>query len=163
MVLSLFNDNDEVSERPSPPRGRRIAIESEAQSSYLKGKVLFLMEAGKLRIGSIVIDCDHFEEMMNFWKETLHYVPRRPPDNGWVILRDPEGRGPNVSINRSGEGPLEQYRLHLDLYTDDQEGEVKRLLGLGAILKRSPKKGEDFVTLADPDGNLFDVIDTKGR
>jgi hypothetical protein len=39
---------------------------------------------------------------------------------------------------------------------------VERLLRLGATLKRSPKKGEDFVTLADPDGNSFDVINKKG-
>jgi hypothetical protein len=78
-------------------------------------------------------------------------------------LGRPGRTGPNVSINRSAEGPLEEYRLHLDLYADDQQGEGKRLLGLGATLKRSPKKGEDFVTLADPDGNLFDVIDTKGH
>jgi hypothetical protein len=103
---------------------------------------------------------------MAFWQEALHYVPRRPAEHGWVVLTDPGGRGPNVSINLSSEGPLEEYRLHMDLYTHDQEVEVKRLLGLGATLKRSPKKGEDFVVLADPDGHLFCVIDvprTKTR
>lgn len=119
------------------------------------------MGKNELRIGSIVIDCDDFDRMMSFWQEALHYVPKRPPKGGWVILTDPEGRGPNVSLNLSSEGHLEQYRLHLDLYTEDQEDEVKRLIGLGATLKRSPEKEQDFVTLADPDGNLFDVIDTK--
>jgi len=119
------------------------------------------MEKGKIRIGSIVIDCDDFDRMMNFWKEALHYVPKKPSADGWVILKDPDGRGPNLSLNLTSEGHLEQYRLHLDLYTEDQEREVKRLIRLGATLKRSPEKEEDFVTLADPDGNLFDVIDTK--
>lgn len=57
---------------------------------------------------------------------------------------------------------MDDYRLHLDLYTADPEKEVKRLLGLGATLKKTAEKGQDFVTLADPDGNLFDVIDKKG-
>ena len=39
---------------------------------------------------------------------------------------------------------------------------MERLLSLGATLKRSPVKGEDFTTLADPDGNLFDVVNKKG-
>lgn len=113
-----------------------------------------------MKIGSIVIDCDDFDQMMNFWQEALHYVPKYPPKNGWVILKDPDGRGPNISINRSSEGHLEQYRLHLDLYTDDQGGEVKRLIRLGATLRRPAQEGEDFVELADPDGNPFCVVDT---
>ena len=47
----------------------------------------------------IVIDCDDFPRMMAFWKEALHYVPKYSPDGGWVILKDPEGRGPNLSLN----------------------------------------------------------------
>jgi Glyoxalase-like domain len=51
----------------------------------------------------------------------------------------------------------------MDLYTDDQSGEVARLLTLGAVrYPRTPDLGEDFVTLQDPEGNLFDVIDKAG-
>lgn len=119
------------------------------------------METASVRIGSIVIDCTDFPRMLAFWQEVLHYVPKYPPEEGWVILKDPDGRGPNVSLNQTGEGPLDQYRLHLDLYTEDQPGEVERLLHVGATLHRSPEPGEDFVVLADPDGNLFCVVDTK--
>lgn len=116
------------------------------------------MERSRLRIGSIVIDCDDFDRMMNFWQEALHYVPKYPSEKGWVILKDPEGRGPNLSLNQTSEGHLEQYRLHLDLYTEDREGEVNRLVSLGATLRRLPEPGEDFVVLADPDGNPFCVV-----
>jgi len=57
---------------------------------------------------------------------------------------------------------LEDYRLHLDLHSSEPEHEVQRLLRLGATLRRPAGKGDDFVTLADPDGNLFDVIDKRG-
>lgn len=120
------------------------------------------MEQGKTWIGSIVIDCTDFARMMAFWREALHYVPREPPEEGGVVLKDPQGRGPNVSLNMTSEGPLEPYRLHLDLYSFEPEREVERLLCLGATLRRPADKGHDFVTLADPDGNLFDVIDKKG-
>jgi hypothetical protein len=100
--------------------------------------------------------------MMAFWQEALHYVPREPAEEDSVVLKDPEGWGPNLSLNLTSEGPLDDYRLHLDLYSADPEKEVERLLRLGATLKRSLEEGKDFVTLADPDGNLFDVIDKKG-
>lgn len=50
-------------------------------------------------------------------------------------------------------------RHHLDLYADDREAEVTRLLGLGATRAdwRYPA-GADYVVLRDPDGNTFCVI-----
>jgi len=51
-------------------------------------------------------------------------------------------------------------RLHLDLYTVDQDGEVERLVELGAT--RYPwryEAGDDFVVLEDPDRNLFCVVE----
>jgi hypothetical protein len=48
-----------------------------------------------VKIGSIVIRCYEFDKMMAFWQEALHYVPREPAEAGWVVLRDPAGRGPN--------------------------------------------------------------------
>jgi len=100
--------------------------------------------------------------MIRFWQAALRYVPRDPPDPDGVVLMDPEGRGPNVSLNLTEEPPLGDYRLHLDLYSSDPDEEVDRLLGLGATVNRRPGPGKDFVTLADPDGNLFDVIDKRG-
>jgi len=113
-----------------------------------------------MKIGSIVIDCKDFGRMRIFWQEALGYAPREPPGPGddFVVLRDPAGRGPNVSID---EMEPERNRLHLDLYTDDPEREVERLLHLGATLYRSREPGEDFTVLADPEGNLFCVVDTR--
>lgn len=116
------------------------------------------MESDRLRMGSIVVDCDDFDRMLAFWQAALGYVPREPPAGGWVVLRDPIGRGPNLSLNRTNEGHLDEYRLHLDLYTADREAEVRRLLGLGATLLRPAGPGEDFVVLADPDGNPFCIV-----
>ena len=120
------------------------------------------MEKSNTWIGSIVVDCDDFPRMMAFWQEALHYVPREPAEEDSVVLKDADGKGPNRTLNLTSKGPLDEYRLHLDLYTADPEQEVEWLLRLGATLKRSPEKGQDFVSLADPDGNLFDVINKKG-
>jgi hypothetical protein len=58
------------------------------------------MEERKMKIGSIVVRCYEFDKMLAFWREALHYAPREPAEDGWVVLRDPEGRGPNVSLER---------------------------------------------------------------
>ena len=63
-----------------------------------------------------------------------------------------------------GRSRIGKNRLHFDLYTPDQEGEVERLLGIGATRHpRVPEPDEDFIVLADPEGNLFCVVDTRKR
>jgi hypothetical protein len=118
----------------------------------------------RLRIGSIVFRCLEFERMLAFWQDALHYVPREPAQDGWVVLRDPDGQGPNVSLERVAHRRTGmRNRLHLDLYTHDQEREVARLAALGAT--RYPwryQPGDDFVVLADPDDNLFCVVQLPG-
>ena len=112
------------------------------------------------RIGSIVIRCYEFQKMMEFWQRALHYVPKYPPSNGWVILTDPNGKGPNISLDKVPEKRNgKRSHLHLDLYVTDQKAEVERLVNLGA--SRYPWRytlGDDFVVLEDPDGNLFCVV-----
>ena len=112
-----------------------------------------------MRIGSVVIDCINFDKMLAFWQEVLHYIPREPAKDGWVVLRDPAGRDTNVSLQHDPEKLMGRNWLHFDLYTDDQEGEVERLLKLGAT-RHSQTYGpdDDFIVLEDPDGNLFCVV-----
>jgi catechol 2,3-dioxygenase-like lactoylglutathione lyase family enzyme len=117
---------------------------------------------GKLWVGSIVVECKAFPRMISFWKEALGYEAREPPSEDWVVLHDPHGQGPNLSLQKVDQGPGEDYRFHLDLYSSEPEAEVRRLLGLGATLREPARSGRDFVTLADPDGNPFDVVDTRG-
>jgi hypothetical protein len=116
-----------------------------------------------MRVGSILIRCVRFDELVAFWQAALSYVPREPPQDGWVVLTDPTGAGPNISLDRVAEDRLPQLgdlsRVHLDLYTADQPAEVGRLLGLGATrYEREYVPDDDFVVLVDPDGNRFCVI-----
>lgn len=47
----------------------------------------------------------------------------------------------------------------MGLYTNDRQGEVKRLLEIGATLHpQTYEADEDFRVLEDPDGNLFCII-----
>jgi hypothetical protein len=67
-----------------------------------------------MKIGSIVIRCYEFHKMVTFWQEALHYIPREPAKDGWVVLRDPSGGGHNVSLDKVAERRLgKRSRLHL--------------------------------------------------
>jgi catechol 2,3-dioxygenase-like lactoylglutathione lyase family enzyme len=114
-----------------------------------------------VRIGSIVVRCHAYDRMFAFWQAALGYeVEHTDPRGGFVILRDPAGRGPNLSLDQAPTKRTgKRGWIHLDLYTRDQQGEVERLLGLGAT--RYPWRygpGADYVVLEDPDGNLFCVV-----
>ena len=112
-----------------------------------------------MKIGSIVIHCHNFDRMVAFWQAALGYIPREPARGGWVVLRDPEGKGPNLAFQARDRPRSRRSWLHLDLYTSNQREEVDRLVRLGAA--RYPwryRPGADFVVLADPDGNLFCVV-----
>ncbi len=119
-------------------------------------------EARQSWVGSIVIDCTDLSRMIAFWQAALGYRPREPPAEDGVVLVDPAGEGPNVSLYLGREPPLRDYRLHVDLYAADPAAEVERLRGLGATVVEPGTPGHDFVTLADPDGNPFDVVDKRG-
>ena len=114
-----------------------------------------------MRIGSVVVDCNDFAGMVAFWREALGYVAREPAEDGWVVLRDPGGANVNVSFQQVPEPRSGKNRLHFDLYTDDQAGEVRRLLGLGATEVQWDKRpaDADYLILADPEGNRFCVVD----
>jgi predicted enzyme related to lactoylglutathione lyase len=115
-----------------------------------------------LSIGSIVIRVDDLERQMRFWQSALGYEPRRAPSDDFVILQPPDGVGTCISLDRVRSAAQLPPRIHLDLYSDHQDDEVQRLLGLGATRVEWSKRPEDadYVILADPEGNRFCVVDT---
>ena len=114
-----------------------------------------------IRIGSVVIRVEDLERQFQFWSQALGYEPRDRDDPDMILLRPPDGNGPNVSLDRWHAPVQVPPKIHLDLYAEDQAAEVERLIGLGATRvewKRMPGDA-DFVILADPEGNRFCVID----
>ncbi len=111
-------------------------------------------------MGSVVIDVEDVERGSQFWAAALHFVPRNAePD--FVVLTDPHRRWSNVSIQQSDRPKAGPNRVHLDLYSDNQQAEVERLVALGAVkLVRDYPPDADYVVMADPDGNEFCVINS---
>ena len=114
-----------------------------------------------ITVGSIVIRVDDLEQQAKFWSAALDYVPREENSDDFVLMRPRSGIGPNMSLDRVRSTVHVPPRIHLDLYTDDQAAEVKRLIALGATEVHWDKKppDADYVILADPEGNRFCVVD----
>ncbi|MER5365086.1 VOC family protein [Streptomyces sp. NBC_01768] len=116
-----------------------------------------------VRIGTVVMGASDVRRAAAFWKAALGYVERDPAtDDDWVVLVPAEGPGVGLALGLSGTPVQEVPRVHLDLYTEEQDAEVDRLIALGAVRVDWDLYPDDpdFVVLADPEGNRFCVIDT---
>ena len=114
-----------------------------------------------VRVGSIVIRVDDLAGQAQFWEAALGYERGIERDD-FILLKPIDGAGPNLSLDRVRSSVQIPPRIHLDLYAEDQAGEVRRLIGLGATEVHWDKRpaDADYVILADPEGNRFCVVDT---
>jgi catechol 2,3-dioxygenase-like lactoylglutathione lyase family enzyme len=107
-----------------------------------------------IRIGAIVLNVSDTRRAAAFWSHALGYQPGANPD----FLVPTEVEAPRLHLDT-------EDRTHLDLWTANEEeqlAEVERLLELGAErVDWDYPEDPDFVVLADPDGNLFCVINTS--
>jgi hypothetical protein len=129
---------------------------------HREGAVRLGIESGAvLRIGSIVLRVDDLLRQAEFWGAALDYVPRDESSDDFVLLRPRDGVGPSLSLDNVPSKVQIPPRLHLDLFTEDQAGEVERLKVLGATEVHWDKRPQDadYVILADPEGNRFCVVD----
>lgn len=118
-----------------------------------------------LRLGIPVIGVTDMARAVDFWSAALGL---RPSDEGlsenWRTLYYGDGSGRALGLQHSDSPAEKRPRLHLDLFVDsaaEQRSEVDRLISLGAddVDWELYPPDPDFVVLADPDGNLFCVVD----
>jgi predicted enzyme related to lactoylglutathione lyase len=112
-----------------------------------------------LKIGSIVWGVRDLQRGIEFWSEALSYRLREEPRDDWAVLVPRDGEGQQVALMQVAAPSEHRRRHHLDLDTEDQDGEVRRLTALGATdVDWDYEPDADYVVLADPDGNYFCVV-----
>jgi hypothetical protein len=114
-----------------------------------------------LTIGTVVLGVDDLQRALAFWRAALNYTPRYEPDVDWVILDPLDGNGASLALSQTRAKVNLPPRIHLDLYAEDQQAEINRLLALGARhidWDRYPPDA-DYVILEDTEGNRFCVVD----
>jgi catechol 2,3-dioxygenase-like lactoylglutathione lyase family enzyme len=115
----------------------------------------------RTRIIAVAIDCADAELVAAFWQAALDYPDiRRWQDAHGVTYVQLEADGePTLLFQPVPEGKSGKNRVHVDLRPSqrDQYAEIDRLVTLGAeVIADDPD--EDFVVLADPEGNEFCVL-----
>ncbi|MEV4750605.1 VOC family protein [Streptosporangium amethystogenes subsp. fukuiense] len=118
-----------------------------------------------VRIGQVVLGVTDMRRAVGFWTRALDYAPREgETGDDWTVIDPVEGDGVPLALDISRTPVRRHPRTHLDLFVPDAAGqasEVERLVSLGAervdwdLYPDDP----DFVVLADPEGNVFCVVD----
>jgi catechol 2,3-dioxygenase-like lactoylglutathione lyase family enzyme len=115
-----------------------------------------------IRIQCLCIDSAHPSKSADFWEAALGW--RRTHDSDTEVVLEPpagspeDGVAPDLLFLKVPEAKTVKNRLHLDLRPLDQAAEVARLEALGAHRVDIGQGDVSWVTMADPDGNEFDVL-----
>ncbi len=110
-----------------------------------------------LDIAMITFDCTDPDVLAEWWSKAvggdLNAVA--PGNFVMVALRN----GPALGFQKVPDPTPGKNKVHFDLHSSDMEGEVSRLVGLGAQEIGRNEFGDDFrwVVLVDPEGNAFCV------
>lgn len=110
----------------------------------------------------MTIDCVDVKAAAAFWKEALGYdEPVALADDAqFHALVSPGGGLHHLTFQRVEEPKTVKNRAHLDVFVDDLDSEVQRLIDLGArtLEEHDDDGGYRTVILADPVGNEFCVV-----
>jgi predicted enzyme related to lactoylglutathione lyase len=109
-----------------------------------------------IRLYGTSVDVADAAAVAAFWAEALgrSVNPGATKESASLAARDGSGDTP-IMFHAVPEAKVVKNRLHLDLITDDFDTELARLRSLGATeLAEFPS----WSTLADPEGNEFDLI-----
>jgi predicted enzyme related to lactoylglutathione lyase len=105
----------------------------------------------------LVLGCADLDTQATFWAATLGYELHAQARQ-YRALVAPDGEdGPPLILQGAPEPAATPSRLHLTVLVADVDGEVDRLVALGARRVGPPAEGfgHRWVPMADPEGNEF--------
>jgi catechol 2,3-dioxygenase-like lactoylglutathione lyase family enzyme len=115
----------------------------------------------ELRWDAVTLDCADPEALATFYCALLGVAVR----GRWkrYIGLEPSAPGlPRLVLQGTDDPRPSKNTLHLDLHVasaDLLDAEVARVVALGArLVEEHSEAGEQWRTMADPEGNLFDLV-----
>ncbi|MEU0096762.1 VOC family protein [Kribbella sp. NPDC006257] len=109
----------------------------------------------------VVFDCTDAATLAGFWAQVLQ-TQVDAEANEFFATVNKGGDGPALMFIQVPEERTGKNRLHIDFSTGDWAAEVDRVVGLGAKrVGEFDEFGAHWVTLADPEGNVFDVAEIR--
>jgi hypothetical protein len=114
-----------------------------------------------VQLAAVTFDCADATKVAAFWSAVLEHPVDEgaSPDFAAIGLAEGNQREPAWMFVSVPEAKAAKNRCHPDLATPDLPREVERLLALGAVkLGEFEEGGAQWTTLADPEGNELDVV-----
>ncbi len=113
-------------------------------------------------LNSLLLSSEEPKKLVDFYRRVLALEPKWQEEeytgfeagNGALVI------GPHSKVHGQSKNP---ERIIFNFETTDVKGEFERMKGLGAKVIAEPYSmgdGQDFLiaTLADPDGNYFQLV-----
>ena len=112
-----------------------------------------------LSLGQIVIDSADAATLADFWSRLLERPMRDGANQFFAVIPPAEDSSfPALMFLAVPEPRQGKNRLHLDLVSADRPAAVQRATQLGArVVGEFDEYGTQWTTLADPEGNVFDI------
>lgn len=110
-----------------------------------------------LKWEQVIVDARDPVSLGNWWAAALHWVVVNHDPDEFEIRPAPD-QFPGLLFARVSEEKSGKNRLHLDFRPDDRDGEVARLMSLGANRADVGQGEPSWIVLADPEGNEFCVL-----
>jgi hypothetical protein len=123
-----------------------------------------------IKIACVAFDCTDALVVANFWSAAVGRALDAGADSGFASIgfaarRDRQGWAqvepadePTWIFAQVPEPKAGKNRLHLDVIATDVEGEIARLVELGATRVADHEEyGYTWTLMTDPEGNEFDI------
>jgi len=118
-----------------------------------------------MNFNSILIGSDDPQRLADYYTKVLGVPAMADGDyTGWMVGQGFVGVGPHSEVHgRNGE----PGRFLWNIESADVRGDFDRMKAAGAIVVREPYEmegapGSSIATLADPDGNYFQLMSPMG-
>ena len=107
-------------------------------------------------LGAVTTDCGDAAVLATFWSQVLGVPVASELSADFASISLP---ATTLLFVKVPENKVTKNRVHLDMTTPDLDAETARLVSLGARRVRDITEHEHrWVTLADPEGNEFDLF-----
>ncbi|MGW5308477.1 VOC family protein [Nocardia thailandica] len=111
-----------------------------------------------LELGNITFDCHDAAALAGFYGELLGRPVDPEASEFFATIGTAAGTAPVLMFLKVGEKTPGKNVVHLDFHAPDWRAQADRAVALGAKhVGDFDEYGQQWATLADPEGNLFDI------
>jgi predicted enzyme related to lactoylglutathione lyase len=111
-----------------------------------------------ISLAAVTFDCRDAAALANFYAQLLERPVDADANEYFASIGRGDDRGPGLMFIQVPDKTPGKNVVHLDLSAPDWRAQIERAVSLGAEhIGDFDEYGVRWVTLADPEGNLFDI------